>query len=183
MRKILMCLALAIAVPSQAATTLKITRVSSSDQRLNVDIQNAPLSAVVKALELHLVKPVIVETGADRVVTYRASRILPKGLLAEILKQQGLILESRGDWEVIRDPREPSVSMDVKDAEIGFILAELKRQCGIRNLMVDPEVKDQKGTFLFNEVPCTLAFKVVFNSLGLAAQVEPNSVLNVETPR
>lgn len=163
-----------------ASPTLRVSRASSTDQRLNVEIQNAPLSAVIRALELHLSKPVAVETGAERLISFRARAILADDLLAAIIGAEKLTLESRDGWLAIRDPHEATVSLNVKDAELGIILRELKRQCGIRNIVVDPDVGERKGTFLFNEVPCSIAFKVVFNSLGLAAQLEPNSVLQVE---
>jgi type II secretory pathway component HofQ len=166
-----------------AAPTLRVARISSTDQRLNVEIQNAPLSSVVRALELHLTRPVAVETGADRVVSFRASSVLAEQALEAIVRAEKLTLESRDGWLAIRDPREATVSLDVKDAELGVILRELKRQCGIRNILVDPDVGERKGTFLFTDVPCSVAFMVVFRSLGLAAELEPNSVLRLQNPR
>lgn len=78
---------------------------------------------------------------------------------------------------VVRPP-ERTVTIDVKDAEVGEILKDLKKQCGIRNLMIDPNVTG-KGTFYFREVPCRKAFGVVFRSLGLDAVTYANSVVTV----
>lgn len=182
-KKLIAPLLLLFSTIAFAAPALRISRVSSIDQRLNVEIQQAPLSAVVRALELHLTKPVSVETGADRLISFRARAVLADDLLAAIVQEEKLILEDRDGWLAIRDPQEPTFSLNVKDAELGVIVRELKRQCGVRNILVDPDVGERKGTFLLNDVPCSLAFKVIFNSLGLAAQLEPNSILHVEQRR
>lgn len=137
----------------------------------------------MKALELHLTQPVLVDSAADRIVSFRASRILPDTLLKSLVSQAGLDIESRGEWLVVHDPTEPTVTLDVKDAELTHILQEIKKQCGIRNLMIDPEVREHKGTFLFYEVPCTQALVTIFASLGLSAEIEENSILTVENPR
>jgi type II secretory pathway component HofQ len=73
---------------------------------------------------------------------------------------------------------ERTVTLDVKDADVRVILRSMKTQCAVRNLIVDPDVQG-KGTFLFREVPCSTAFRVVFRSLGLAAASEPNSVVMI----
>lgn len=75
----------------------------------------------------------------------------------------------------------PSVSLDVKDADAREILASMQKQCGIKNLIIDKEVQT-KGTFYFKNVPCKTAFSVVFRTLGLDAQVYPNSVITA-SPR
>lgn len=68
-----------------------------------------------------------------------------------------------------------SVTLDVKDGEARAILKSMQKQCGIRNLVIDPDVQGT-GTFYFREVPCGTAFRVVFRTLGLAGQIEPNLV-------
>jgi|SRR5688572_22960408 len=183
MRKpLLFLLTVLVCLPLYATSSvLKVRRVSSTDRRLNVVVENARLSAVIKALELHLSQPVVVDKAAERIISYRASGILPERLLQILVRESGLAMESRGDWLVVSDPTEPTLTLDVKDVELTIIMEAVKEQCGIRNLMIDAEVRKARGTFLFNEVPCTMALKTIFNSLGLAAQVEPNSVLNVET--
>jgi hypothetical protein len=75
-----------------------------------------------------------------------------------------------------------TVSLDVKDAEARVILASMKKQCGIRNLVIDPDVQGS-GTFYFREVPCETAFRVVLRTMNLAGQVESNSVMTVGVRR
>lgn len=68
-----------------------------------------------------------------------------------------------------------SVTLDVKDGEARAILKSMQRQCGIRNLVIDPDVKGS-GTFYFRKVPCETAFRAVFRTLGVTGQVEPGIV-------
>jgi hypothetical protein len=72
--------------------------------------------------------------------------------------------------------------MDVKDAEARVILKSMQKQCAIKNLIVDPQVPQVNGTFLFKKVPCGTAFKIVLGSLGLDSVTYSNSLVNV-TPR
>jgi type II secretory pathway component HofQ len=69
-----------------------------------------------------------------------------------------------------------TVTLDVKDAEVRDILKTMQKQCGIKNVVVDPEVQ-VKGTFYFERLPCRTAFSVVFRTLGLDATNYPNSVI------
>ena len=71
-----------------------------------------------------------------------------------------------------------SVTIDVKDAEARAILKDLQKQCGVRNLMIDPDVQG-KGTFYFERVPCPQAWSIVLRSLGLDSQTYTNSVITV----
>lgn len=68
-----------------------------------------------------------------------------------------------------------TVTLDVKDGEARVVLKSMQKQCGIKNLIIDPDVQGS-GTFYFREVPCDTAFRVVFRTLGLTGQVEPNLV-------
>jgi type II secretory pathway component HofQ len=68
-------------------------------------------------------------------------------------------------------PRGPAMTIDVKDADVRDILRELKRQCGIRNLIIDKDVAGS-GTFLFRNVPCPQAIRTITASLGLDYEVE-----------
>lgn len=70
---------------------------------------------------------------------------------------------------------EPAVTLDVKDEDVHVILQSMKEQCGIRNLLIDKDVNG-KGTILFRDVPCTTAFRVVFQQFGLKGQFDPNVV-------
>ena len=76
-----------------------------------------------------------------------------------------------------------TVTLDVKDADVRDVLKSLKEQCGIKNMIIDKEVAGQGATFLFRDVPCETAFKVVFRTFGLTSQPELNSVLHVEKDR
>jgi hypothetical protein len=73
---------------------------------------------------------------------------------------------------------ERSVTIDVKDAESRAILKDLQKQCGVKNLMIDPDVQG-KGTFYFDRVPCPQAWSIVLRSLGLDSQIYTNSVITV----
>jgi len=80
------------------------------------------------------------------------------------------------------EAQEPVVNLDVKDEDIRVILKSMKEQCGIRNLLIDKEVAG-KAMFYFRDVPCTTAFDVVARTMGLAYDIEPNSVVNVQIRR
>lgn len=71
------------------------------------------------------------------------------------------------------------MSLDVKDEEVRTILRSLQKQCGIRNLVIDPDVQGSGGTFYFRDVPCSSAFRAVFHSFGLAGTFEPGSMVAV----
>jgi hypothetical protein len=80
--------------------------------------------------------------------------------------------------------RPRTVTMDVKDAEARDVLRSMQKQCGIKNMLVDPEVQELKGaTFKFTEVPCDVAFRVVFRTFGLAGVIHPNSIVTVKPRR
>lgn len=79
--------------------------------------------------------------------------------------------------------RERTVTIDVKDAEIRPLLKNMQRQCGIKNLVIDPNVQGGGATFLFRDVPCRQAFDVVFRTFGLTATNYPNSVITVGARR
>ncbi len=72
-----------------------------------------------------------------------------------------------------------TVTLHEKDADVRDILKSMQKQCGIRNLVIDPDVAG-KGTLYFKQVPCATAFRVVFRQFGLAGQPDPN-VLFVQT--
>jgi type II secretory pathway component HofQ len=74
---------------------------------------------------------------------------------------------------------EPTVTLDVKDEEVRAVLQSIKTQCGIRNLIVDPNVKGA-ATFVFHKVPCPMALSTVLATFGLAAVGDGRSVVSVE---
>ena len=88
-------------------------------------------------------------------------------------------LDSNSEPIVVR-PVEPTVTIDVKDAEAVDILKNMQKQCGVKNLMIDPQVKG-KGTFYLVDVPCRQAWSVVIRSLGFDARVYTNSIVRVST--
>ena len=67
----------------------------------------------------------------------------------------------------------PTVTLDVKEAEARVVLKSMQRQCGIRNMIIDPDVPKTAATFYFREVPCDTAFRVVLRTYGLSAQGSP----------
>jgi protein transport protein HofQ len=71
---------------------------------------------------------------------------------------------------------QPTVTLDVKDADVREILRSMQKQCGIKNLVIDPDVSGA-GTIYFHDVPCETAFETVFKQFGLKGEVEPNMVV------
>jgi hypothetical protein len=74
--------------------------------------------------------------------------------------------------------RERTVTLDVKDEDVHAILASMQKQCAIKNVIIDRDV-DARGTFFFRSVPCSTAFRVVFQSLGLGATSYGTNVVSV----
>jgi hypothetical protein len=70
------------------------------------------------------------------------------------------------------------VTLDVKDADIHVVLKSIQKQCGIRNLVIDPGVTGS-GTFLFHNVPCDVALNTVLRVNGLAAKNYSSSFVAV----
>ena len=83
-----------------------------------------------------------------------------------------------GPQPIVVRPQGPMVTIDVKDAETIVILKSMQKQCDVKNLMIDPQVKG-KGTFYLYDVPCRQAWTIVLRSLGLDAQIYTNSVITV----
>jgi type II secretory pathway component GspD/PulD (secretin) len=85
-------------------------------------------------------------------------------------------------------PRKPAVvvkadrtvTLDVKDAEVKEIFKSMQKQCGIKNVVLDPNVQG-KGTFYFHQVPCRTAFPIVLRTLGLQATNSTEAMLAVGT--
>jgi type II secretory pathway component HofQ len=75
--------------------------------------------------------------------------------------------------------RERTVTLDVKDAEAREILQTMQTQCGIKNLVIDPDVQGS-GSFFFREVPCRQAFKVVLRTMGLRMTTYSETMVTVE---
>ena len=76
---------------------------------------------------------------------------------------------------------QPTVTLDVKDADVRDILKSMQKQCGIKNLLIDKDVTGS-GTIYFREVSCSTAFRTVFKQFGLTGKVDPN-IVTVEPRR
>lgn len=138
---------------------------------------DAPLRDLIKLSSLR--SGTFVEGSIpEQRVSIRLTNVPVNQLVGRIAHEAGLLLVATdGVWRLI-DPDEARVSLDVVDAELDQIIGSLARQCGIRNVMIDPGVQGQ-GTFIFDSVPCSNAFPVVFRTLGIRGYLHPNSVLVV----
>jgi type II secretory pathway component GspD/PulD (secretin) len=72
----------------------------------------------------------------------------------------------------------PGVTLDVKDADVHDVLKSIQKQCGIRNLIIDPGVTGG-GTLLFRDVPCRTALDTVLRVNGLAATNDSGTLVAV----
>ena len=145
---------------------------------VDVAIVDAPLSEAVAALSFRLPFGVDLRMTGDPRVTFHARNVLPEGVLRALTLIAKVDLVAGKESYTIHDHNELAVTLDVKDAEVREILKSMQKQCGIRNLMIDPNVLG-KGTFLFRDVPCRTAFDIVLRSLGLGSVTYPNSVVTV----
>jgi len=81
------------------------------------------------------------------------------------------------------EARRSTVTLDVKDAEVHEVLRSMQKQCGVKNLIIDPGVSGS-ATFYFRNVPCETAFRTVLRTYGLAAQIDIPTMITVgERPR
>ena len=174
-------LALLLFPAISAHSGISVRRSLNRTGTIDVAIAREPLSIAVKALELYLRKPVEIASSGDPEVTFSARGVRPEAALAALALSGGATVWEGHERIVIRTAG-PLVTIDVKDAEARVILRSLKEQCGIRNLIVDPNVGG-KGTFVLRDVPCRTAFDVVFGMMGLRASFEPNSVVIVSLRR
>ncbi len=90
--------------------------------------------------------------------------------------------EKKIDRPPVSRLRPLTVTLDVKDAEVREILKSMQRQCGIKNLVIDPQVQG-KGTFFLRDVPCPTAFDTVFRTLDLKSVIYSSSLATVEKRR
>lgn len=151
----------------------------AANKTIDVVIVREPFSAALRAIDSYLPRPIDLLIGNnDPIVSYRANHVAPIDAVRAIVAAAHfeLVSDNSGLW--VRDRNESSVTLDVKDEDVRSILTSMQRQCGIRNLMIDPDVQG-KGTFLFRDVPCQTAFTTVFKSLGLSSTIYENSVIAV----
>jgi hypothetical protein len=171
---------MAMSVPTLAAadSAFKLTAEQKSGRPLYTLVATrAPLHLVVKEVSKQTGTLIEVERSRQNltinVVIVDASE---QRLLSRLAEEAGLRV---APGRVIRlQLAEPTAALDVKDEDVRVILASLRKQCAIRNLVIDPEVSGQ-GTFLFRDVPCSEAFSVVFASLGLRGDFGENSTGSV----
>lgn len=178
MRKLLVCFVL-MATP--AFGSISVRRSPYNSKTIDVYIVNERVTDAIGAIEMYLPKSVEILVGDDPLVTYRAKEVSPEKALSGIASAAKVALTSDDDHYWVRSPGEPTVTLDVKDAEAHYILKTMQHQCGIKNLIIDPGVQGS-GTFLFNQVPCRQAFRVVLSSMGLAAQTYSNNLVSVGEP-
>jgi type II secretory pathway component HofQ len=95
----------------------------------------------------------------------------------------GAATAKRVDQPQAAPKSEPKVTLDVKDAELRDVLASMKKQCGIKNLLIDPGIGGKTGSIFVKDVPCSQAFKLVLRMSGLEAKIYPNSIVHVGVPR
>lgn len=163
---------------SPAFASISVRRSPYNNKTIDVYISNERVTDAIGALEMYLPKPVQIVLGNDPVITYRAKEVAPDRALRALAAAAKIELTSDTDYYWVRSPGEPTVTLDVKDGEARDILKSMQRQCGIKNLIIDPGVQGS-GTFLFNQVPCKQAFSIVLRTMGLAAQMYSNDLVNV----
>src|SRR6266545_4291328 len=129
---------------------------------------------------MYLPKHVELLLGNVPIVTYRGREVAPETALRALVAAAKVELTIEDDRYWVRSPGEPTVTIDFKDAEARVILKSMQRQCGIKNLIIDPQVQGT-GTFLFTNVPCRQAFNVVLSTLGLSAETYSGGMVHVET--
>lgn len=168
--------ALLVTLPALGSVTVT---PAAKARTFDVIVSAEPLSRIVAALQPRVAKAITMRIGRDPVISFQRRGVSAETALRAIVQRSGLELRE-GETELeITDPKEPVVTLDVKDAEAAVILKSMQRQCGIKNLVLDPDVKGS-GTFLFNRVPCRQAFSVVLRSLGLAASDYSGNMVSVE---
>ena len=166
---------LLLTAPAYASVSVK----PAGKKTIDVTIVDEPLSTIVKAVTPHLARRVQLLVSADPVLTYSARQIAPDAALRAIVAAAGAALTVQRSQYWIQDPPEALVTLDVKDQDIRVILKDMKQQCRIKNLVIDPNVSGS-GTFMFEKLPCRTAINVVLRTLGLAYVDYGNSVMSVE---
>lgn len=158
--------------------SISVRRSPYNSKTIDVYIVDERVSDAIGSIEMYLPKTIEMTLGDDAVVTYRGKEVSPEKALRALVAAGKLTLTSNDEQYSIRSTGEPTVTLDVKDADARDILKSMQRQCGIKNLMIDPQVQGT-GTFLFNQVPCRKAFTIVLQSMGLAAQTYSNNIVSV----
>lgn len=166
---------LLLTAPAYGSVSVK----RATPKAIDVTVVDEPLSAIIKAMAPHLSRRVQLLVSADPHITYSVRRIAADAALREIVEAAGAALTVKRNQYWIQDAPEATVTLDVKDQDIRLILKEMKQQCRVKNLVIDPGVSGS-GTFMFDKLPCHTAFSVVLRTLGLAYVDYGNSVMSVE---
>lgn len=75
------------------------------------------------------------------------------------------------------------MTLSFKDAEVRDVLQTLKKQCGVKNLVIDPNVGGKTGSIFAKNIPCSAAFKLVLRMSGLEAKFYEGSLVHVGAAR
>jgi hypothetical protein len=142
---------------------------------LRIEAKDASLRELLAALQVHLDQRIVLQFDGDRLVRLTARALPAEEAVRLAARSTGLKVAKTGGSFMLTDPREPVLHMNVKNAEVRDILRSVREQCGIRNLIIDPEVSGQ-GTFLFTGLPCGEGLRVILASLGLGAEIESGLV-------
>lgn len=67
---------------------------------------------------------------------------------------------------------EKTVTLDVKQVDVRDVLQSMRQQCGIKNMVIDKDVKGTTTRLIFKQVPCSTAFRVVLRQFRLAGQYD-----------
>jgi type II secretory pathway component GspD/PulD (secretin) len=177
MTRILSLSLLIVLAAGSARADVTVRRSARTRGHVDIVATRAPLAEVARALEPYLGRPVTVDAGRERRVTYAANDIVPASALAGVAAAAHIVVDNSHGL-VLREAVEPAVTIDVKDADIRTILKTVQRQCGMRNLIIDPDVAGS-GTFLFNRVPCALALDTILTTMGLGRYSESSAVTAV----
>lgn len=110
-------------------------------------------------------------TIPDRTVTMSLRRVPLDDLVEVILSEAGLSVKREHGALHVRSVEERTASLDLVDADLEPTIRSLAEQCGIPNVMIDPNLKRSGATFRFREVPCSSAFDVVFSTMRVNGRV------------
>lgn len=181
MRQLIFSAFLLLTALPLGASILEVKTVDRHAGTVSLQASGASMHAFLRTVELRTGRSIVADF-----VDFRFRADIEGGTILETLEvladRLGLELIEQGRTLVVRDAGDAAVRLDVVDASAKSIVESLARQCSIRNLMMDESI-DVKGTFVFDDVPCSIAFRTVFGSLGLSGRLEPSSVLVVERAR
>ncbi len=171
-----------VAAFAGAMDAVRIAPSATDRQTIDVAVENGSLEAVLATLELYTGKAIRSLLPADRQISLHARSVRPLDALRRIAAEANLKVDETPNAFLVSDPSEPRLALDVKDAEVHEIMKIVKQQCGIRNLIIDPDVSG-KGTFLFKDVPCSVGLRTIVRSLELALEIDENSTVVVNRSR